>query len=90
MTTLRPFHRESGGAIQVYASIQMKNKYVIDHVEDLLSKTRKLLTWIKEEDYDSFQKFYEDTKVSLSRNKGFHKAYNKMYRVLEALSNLDV
>jgi prephenate dehydrogenase len=74
----------------LYASTQIKNNYVITRLEDLISRAKMLLKWIREEDYNSYQKFYKDLQVSLNRDKSFNEAYGKMYRILEELKDNNI
>jgi len=69
----------------LYASIQMSNPYSAEYLEKLMSKALALRDHVVAKDMKTFSQFYRDIQASLSKDKDFAKAYERMYRALEAL-----
>jgi prephenate dehydrogenase len=71
----------------LYASIQINNKFTAQILERFLSNAETLKRHITERDSKSFLQFYADARTSLVKDGDFAKSYEKMYKVLEALSD---
>jgi prephenate dehydrogenase len=69
----------------LYASIQMDNKFTAQILERFLLNAETLKRHITERDSKGFLQFYADARTSLMKDSDFGKAYEKMYKALEAL-----
>ncbi len=69
----------------LHASIQMHGKYALKCVDTLLSKSEILRKMISERNEKGFIDFYNKIQSSLSKDTDFPKAYERVYRALEAL-----
>ena len=69
----------------LYSSIQMNNEYTVQYLNRFLSKAEEARDWIIKKDEKRFSKFYYYVQGLLSRDEDFYKAYERMYRALEAL-----
>jgi len=69
----------------LHASIQMHGKYALKYVDALLSKAEIVRKMIQEKNQKDFIDFYNEVQGSLSRDTDFFKAYEKVYKALEAL-----
>jgi len=69
----------------LYASIQMSNTYSAQYLDKLMSSALTLRDHVTTKDMKSFSQLYRDLQTLLSRDKDFAKAYERMYRALEAL-----
>jgi len=70
---------------RLYASIQMSNKYTVQYLDKLLSRATSLRRHIDGRDPGSFLQFYSEVRASLSKDREFSRAYERMYRALQAL-----
>ncbi|MEM2110316.1 MAG: prephenate dehydrogenase/arogenate dehydrogenase family protein [Candidatus Bathyarchaeia archaeon] len=69
----------------LYASIQIKNKYTSRYLEKFMSKAEILKGYIDRKDSENFIKFYLNVQNSLSKDKDFAEAYDKIYKALKSL-----
>ena len=69
----------------LYASIQMSNVYTTECQERFIERARILKEQIANKDVRGFQQFYADARSSMSKDRDFAVAYERMYRALEAL-----
>jgi prephenate dehydrogenase len=69
----------------LYASIQIDNKFTAKILERFLSNAETLKRHITAKNSKGFQQFYADARTSLMKDSDFGIAYEKMYKVLEAL-----
>jgi len=69
----------------LYASIQMSNEYTVQYLNKFLSNAEILKKYIDKQDLKNFVQFYRDIRGSLSKDKDFSRAYERMYKALEAL-----
>jgi prephenate dehydrogenase len=70
---------------KLYSTIQINNKYTLHYIENLLCKAKNLKKQIENENMKQFSKLYIEIQDKLSKDKKFDKAYERMYKVLEAL-----
>ncbi len=68
----------------LYSSIQMNNKYTVQYLERLTSRAETLKGYVAKEDRENFVQFYKDAQNAISKDTEFHKAYERMYKALEA------
>ena len=73
------------GDPHLYASIQMGNKYTVDSLDRLISRLEDMRRWIVHGDRESFIEFYRSVYSAISKDEDFQRAYERMYRALEAL-----
>jgi len=69
----------------LYASIQMGNVHTAECQERFIERARILKEQIANKDVRGFQQFYADVRSSMSKDRDFAVAYERMYRALEAL-----
>jgi len=69
----------------LHASIQMHGKYALKYVDALLSKAEILRKIISKKNHKDFIDSYNEVQGSLSKDADFFKAYEKVYKALEAL-----
>jgi len=69
----------------LYASIQMSNKYTVRYLEKFISRAETLKEYIARKDSKNFFQFYANILSSLIKDEEFSRAYERMYKVLEAL-----
>jgi prephenate dehydrogenase len=70
---------------KLYSTIQINNKYTSHYLENLLWKAKNLKKQIENKETNQFSKMYIDIQNKLSKDKKFDKAYERMYKILEAL-----
>lgn len=68
----------------LYASIQMNNEYTTQYLDKFLSKCEMIKECVAKRDERRFTEFYDLIRESLSKDEDFYKAYERMYRALEA------
>jgi len=68
----------------LYASIQMSNAYTVQYLNKFISRAETLKSQIAEKDVKRFLQTYTDVRSSLSKDKDFARAYERMYKALEA------
>lgn len=71
----------------LYASIQMSSDYTIHYLDRLLSKMKSLRDVIARKDEEAFSRLYNEARTRISRDETFRDAYERMYRLLEALKS---
>ena len=64
----------------LYASIQMSNRYTTDYLSKFISTINLLKNYVIDKDSTGFLKFYEEVHSALSKDLDFSKAYERMYR----------
>ena len=69
----------------LYASIQMGNVYAVEYQERFLSRAEALKEHVSGKDVKGFLQFYGDARSSISKDRDFAVAYERMYRALAAL-----
>jgi len=69
----------------LHASIQTHGKYALKYVDALLSKAEILRKMISEKNQKDFIDFYNEAQSLLSKDTAFSKAYERVYKALEAL-----
>jgi len=69
----------------LHASIQTHGKYALKYIDALLSKAEILKKMISKKNQKDFIEFYNEVQGSLSKDADFPKAYEKVYKALEAL-----
>jgi len=70
---------------ELYASIQMSNKYTVRYLEKFISRAETLEEYVARKDSKNFFQFYRNIRGSLSKDEQFSRAYERMYKALEAL-----
>jgi len=70
---------------RLYASIQMSNKYTVRYLEKTISRAETLKEYVARKDSKNFFQFYANICSSLSKDVEFSRAYERMYKALEAL-----
>ena len=69
----------------LYASIQMSNLYTVECLDQLMERAKILKEHVAEKDVRAFSQFYADIRSSISKDRDFAVAYERMYRALEAV-----
>ena len=69
----------------LYASIQMGNLYTVECLERFMDRARILKEQIANKNVKAFRQFYADIRSSMSKDRDFAVAYERMYRALDAL-----
>jgi len=70
----------------LHVAIQMENEYASQCLDKFLSRANTIRAWITDKDKEKFTAFCNRVLGLLSKDEDFTKAYEKMYKVLEALS----
>ncbi|MFB0551645.1 MAG: prephenate dehydrogenase/arogenate dehydrogenase family protein [Nitrososphaeria archaeon] len=69
----------------LYASIQMGNLYTVECLDRFADKAGMLKEHVARKDVRVFLQFYADVRSSISKDRDFAVAYERMYRALNAL-----
>jgi len=72
----------------LYTSIQMRNEYTTQYLDEFFSKCKMVKDWIAKEDEKKFTEFYNLIKSLLSRDEDFHRSYERMYKALGTFQNV--